>query len=816
MRITTKQKILLVIQEKTGLLALSFFMLIAIGEISAQSTVTVSGQLIEQETQSPLPFANVVVLTQKDSVLMAGTISNESGRFSVDGLKPGDYLLKITSVGYQAKILPIYIGSLSPYIGLDQIVISPDVGTLNEVVVTGKRDLVDAKMDKKTFDMADNISQGGGSVMQAMQNLPGVSVQDGKLLLRGNDKVMVLIDGKQTAITGFGGQSGLDNLPASSLEKIEIINNPSARYDANGNAGIINIITKKTDQKGLTGKVGLAGGLGALWVREQNLPTIRPQYVRTPKVNPSLSLNLRKKKVNLFLQADDLYTHTLNKNEFVTRTYDDGTVIHRQTKRNRNTNFVTTKVGMDWNINESNSFTMSGMFGSEKILDNGDEPFFNQDYSERLRLWQFLEDELKTTVMGMASFQHKFVEPGHLLKLGLNYTFHRENEKYFFDNIMPTFTGHDAFKLLSDQKVIDFTADYVKPLKFGRFEGGAKLRRRNIPTNMHFMPGLNSPLDTNAGGWATYKEIIPALYANYALETSKYEAEVGVRAEYVDVKYLVNPEHNTYSSNGYTYAQPFPNVRLAYKINSLHRISVFYNRRVDRPQEVDIRIFPKYDDAELIKVGNPALHPQFTTNLELGYKGGWESGYLYGAVYHKIVDGTITRIATTSGDSKLIYNVSQNAGKSFNTGVELIFSKDVGTWYSFNLNMNAYHKQINAFSVTNLYPTPSVYTSTKQEIIAGNVKWNNNFNFKSGLQAQLTAIYLTPDIVPQGRTNARFTMNLGMKKQVQDGKGELLVNATDLFNTLVIRQKVQGDGFNYTSVNYYETQVVRAGYNYKF
>lgn len=208
-----------------------------------------------------------------------------------------------------------------------------------------------------------------------MQNLPGVTVQDGKVQLRGNDKVTVLIDGKQTALTGFGSQSGLDNIPASAIDKIEIINNPSSKYDANGNAGIINIIMKKNKQNGWNGKIGFTYGTGSFWIRKDNLPTIRPQYTITPKINPSLSLNYRKDKINAFLQVDNLYTQTLNKNEFVTRVYDNGTVINSQLKRNRNTNYLTTKAGIDWNIDSQNTLTISGLYGSEKIIDRGDQPF---------------------------------------------------------------------------------------------------------------------------------------------------------------------------------------------------------------------------------------------------------------------------------------------------------------------------------------------------------------------------------------------------------------------------------------------------------
>jgi outer membrane receptor protein involved in Fe transport len=802
----------------TRYIALIFaFAFIDVSHSFAQVTsVTLSGVIKDKSSKTILPYVQVVLKTATDSAFVMGTISNEDGRFLLTNIKPNDYYLDIRLIGYTSLKQTVYIGSLTDFLDLSTIELSENTNELQAIEITAKQDEVSTKMDKKTFSVADNISQSGGSVLQAMQNLPGITTQDGKIQLRGSDKITVLIDGKQTALTGFGGQSGLDNIPASAIEKIEIINNPSAKYDANGNAGIINIVYKKNSREGLNGKVGFTTGLGALWVRKENLPTIRPQYQLTPKYNPSLALNYRKKKINLFFQGDYLYAHTLNKNEFVTRTYDDGTVIKQQTKRNRNTGFTTIKTGFDWTLNAHNTLTISGLYGREKILDNGDEPFFNGDLSQRLRLWQFLEDELKTTVMATTAYQHKFKQPGHILNIGYNYTFHRENEKYFFDNIMPTFTGRDAFKLLSDEQVSDLTIDYIKPLRFGRIETGVKLRKRDIPTNMLFIPGINSPLDTNAGGWATYKEIIPAVYGNYIYESRKIEAEIGLRLEYVKLRYEVNPNHSTYKSDGYSYAQPFPNMRFAYKLNDHNKLSLFYNRRVDRPNEVDIRIFPKYDDAEIIKVGNPALKPQFTNTLELGYKSGWDKGYFYAAAYHRTTSGTITRISTTVPGSTIIYAIFQNADKSYNTGFEMVLSQSLATWYALNLNANVYHNQIDAFTVDNKYPVEHQYTIAKQEIISGNLKLNNTFHLNKMYTMQVVATYLAPDIIPQGKIAARFSIDMGIKRTLQKGKGELFINATDLLNTLVTKKEIQGNGFSYTTADYYETQVIRIGYHYKF
>ncbi|XOV91544.1 MAG: TonB-dependent receptor domain-containing protein [Bacteroidota bacterium] len=788
-----------------------------IGVLAQKLSVSVSGTIKDKVSNEILPFVNVVLKKSTDSSFLSGTISNENGLFTISDAKPGDYLLEVTYIGHRKYSSPLFIGSNSEFIDLGTILLEEDVQQLSEVVVTAQQDAVTGTMDRKTYRVDDNVSQSGGSVLQAMNNLPGVTTQDGQVQLRGNNRVVVLIDGKQTAITGFGNQNGLDNIPASAIEKIEIINNPSAKYDANGNAGIINIVLKKEEQKGLNGKAGLSTGLGALWVRRANLPGIRPQYQATPKLNPSVSLNYRKRKVNFFLQADNLYTHTLNKNEFVTRTYDDGTVINQQLKRNRNTNFFTSKAGIDWLINEYNTLTVSGFFSQESIKDYGDQPFFNGNTGEDLRLWQFLEDEVLTAAMASIAYEHKFQQPGHKLNVGFNYTFDREDEKYFFTNTRPTFNTKESFFLIADQKVADFTLDYTRPMRHGLLETGLKLRRRTIPTDMQFNPSAtNSLLDTGADGLATYKETIPAVYGNYTYEVKKLEAEIGLRVEYVNLKYEVDPSHNTYRSDGYDYFQPFPNARLAYKINDRNKFSVFYNRRVDRPDEVDIRIFPKYDDAEIIKVGNPALQPQFTNSFEIGYKNGWNNGYFYGATYHRISNGTITRVATTVDPSNLIYNISQNAGKSYNTGVEIVISQELSDKMNMNLNLNGYRNQIDAFTVINQYPIENSFTAEEQEVYSGNVKLNMNFKFLQGTEAQLTAIYLAPDIIPQGTMDARFSLDMGIRKAIQQGKGEIFVNATDLFNTMVIRKKINGNNFSYTSSDYYETQVIRLGYSYKF
>lgn len=782
----------------------------------ATSSVSLSGRIVDSASRAPVPYATVQLLRERDTSFVTGRLSDSTGAFVFSGLGRGSYLLSVRTIGYAPTSQRVLVGELSTFLDVGTISLVRTVQTMTGVLVTGSADGVSETMDRRSINVADNVSQTGGSVLQAMSTVPGVTVtQDGKVLLRGSDKVVVLIDGKQTALTGFGSQVGLQNLPASALERIEIITNPSARYDANASAGVINLVLRQEERRGFTGRVGVVAGAGALWEKRENLPTIRPQYRMTPKFNPSVALNYRSGSgTNSFLRLDWLHASTLNKNEFATRRYDDGTTIVQQVKRNRDTDYATLNFGVDHEFSRRNTLRVSGLFNQETIIDRGDNPYFDETVQNRQRLWQFLEDEVLYTASGTAAFEHRFPQAGHTLSASTVYSFHREDEKYFFTNTLPGFVGEDAFALIADEYVVDLSLDYVRPLRSGRFEGGLKGRYRSIPVDMRFFPGENSPIDSGAGGWAKYRERIPALYGNYVYESERIELEGGVRLEATRLNYDVNPDHNTYRSDGYQYFQPFPNVRVAYKFSDAHKLSFFVNRRVDRPNEGDIRIFPKYDEPELIKVGNPALQPQFTTSLELGFKTTWGTGSLYAAAVHRIVDGTIARIATQVAGSPLLYNVSQNAGRSTSTGAELVWQQSVTPTVQAGANAAVFTRTIDRFSVVNQYPEPTPFTSPRQQTTSGSLKATLAVLLPRAWQLQTAGVYLAPDLFPQGRVSSRAAVDIGLKKVA--GRGEFIVNATDVLNTNQSRRTVRGADFRIVSRDYLETQVLRVGYTLSF
>ena len=228
------------------------FLLMCFSGIAQETTVTLSGSVQEATSQEALPYMTIMLYTAPDSVQKGGTISDDEGRWVLAGVAPGNYVLKVAGLGYAPLRKPIHVGSLSAYLDLGALPMATAAQDLAEFEVVGRTEQVGDAMDKKVFRMDDNLSQSGGSVLQALRNLPGVTVdqRSGKLQLRGSDKVAVLIDGQQTALTGFGDQSGLDNIPASAIERIEVINDPSAKMDANGMAGVINIIYRKDKRSG--------------------------------------------------------------------------------------------------------------------------------------------------------------------------------------------------------------------------------------------------------------------------------------------------------------------------------------------------------------------------------------------------------------------------------------------------------------------------------------------------------------------------------------------------------------------------------------
>lgn len=806
------------IQESMKRSFLFAFSLLFILQVFPQGNgVSISGITRATVDRQPLPFVTVQVLQAADSSFVSGTITSEQGIFSIRGLSGGDYLLKTSFVGFEENITSFHVGRLSSFLDLGNIFMDESTLSIEGVTVSSVREEVVSSMDRKVYTIDENLSQLGGSALQAIQNLPGVTIdREGKVSLRGSDQVTILIDGKQTAITGIGSQSGLENIPASAIAGIEIINNPSARYDASGMAGIINIVFKKEQNQGWNGRVGLTLGAGALSMKQDNLHNIRDQYRFTPKINPSLSANYRKDNLNFFVHGDLLYHKTMMKNEFFLREYDGSPAVSQQWLENRTQPIYNLRGGLDYSPNERNTITFSALFNYREYTDLGDLPYLSAPAGEEMRLWTYYENEVNQTLFATLTHKHNFIQPGHSLTSSLNYSFRRKDEVFYFDNRQNGILGTDTTALIADENIVDLTVDYVRPLRGGRLEAGTKQMARIFPNDIVFTPGVNSILDPGLDGTAEYREYMSAAYANYVYELKSLELEAGLRAEYSKIDYLVDPNHSVYESAGFDYFGFFPNVRASWLISEQSRLTGFYNRRVDRPSESMLRVFPTYADPEILNIGNPSLVPQFTQSFELGYRRSFKKGYVYGAAYHRISRNILTKIITEVPESNRLASVNQNAGKGYNTGLELVFSTQLSARVKMSLNSNLYQNRIAAFEIVNAYPSNIRFSREEESAFAGNSKLIFDIDLPRVWALQLTGTYLSPDIIPQGKILARYYVDAGIKKEIQGGRGELFLNASDLFNTLVVKYELEGTDFSISSQDYYETQVIRIGYQYRF
>lgn len=793
----------------------------AIGPVAhAQTAATVSGNATDATTQAALPYVTVSVLAPADSALLTGTLTDTLGLFQLRGLQPGDYLLRYSSIGYQTQYTPLLIGEKNTVYNVGKVALEPNAEALDELVVEGKQAAESFELDKKSFSIENNVAQSGGSVLDAMKSLPGVTTdQDGNVLLRGSNQVAITIDGKQSSITGYGNQNGLDNIPAANIERIEIINNPSAKYDANGMAGVINIIYKKEKTTGWYADAGLTVGLGELTERKADLPTELGRYALNPKYIPSLNLGFRSKRWNVYLQSEILRQRKLPNNEFTTRSYTNGQEIVSQVPENRTQTQYITKAGIEWQLSDRSSLGFSSLLDYESHVDVAQVPYINLATDARNRYWHWQEEEVTGYVNFMLDFHHAFKQAGHTLTASAQYTRGWEDERYFLNDSSALRIGRDTTHILAIENTTTFQLDYVRPLKWGRLESGAKLRFRTLPVTYTIGRGNQSVVAPGLGEWSDWGETIYAAYLNYIYERKKYDVEAGFRAEQTEVFYKIDPANIYYAENdAYEYFRLFPNVRVTLKLAKRHRLSLFYNNRVDRPGEPQLRIFPKYDDPELLKVGNPYLRPQFTQTFEAAYKHTWETGSAFLATYHRIIDDPFTRVyaVDTSTAYTVLNKIYQNVGSGSQTGAELLLAQQVGEKWDVAGSVNVYSNTVDGHTGLLLYPYQRSFTVEKSTELTWDTKVNAQWRWTKRTNLQATWVYLAPKNIAQGRQLARASFDVGIKRTFAKDKGQVTLAATDLFNTFGLRQELVSDAFTARYENYYETQVVRLGVSYKF
>lgn len=795
----------------------------AVSAASAQSETIVSGAVVDN-AGAPLASATVLVYSSGDAPV-TGALSDGEGRFIIAGLAPGAYRVTIESYGFAVAERRLTIGRKNNIYDLGRIALAPSraiEAPVDEVVVEAtRRDPLGVEPGRSTFSLDGNVARAGGTALDALKSLPGVTLeQDGKVRLRGSDRVVILQDGKQSAQTGYGEQKGLDTIPADNIDRIEIITNPSAKYDAAGMAGVINIIYKKDAKLGFNGEASITGGVGQISKRKDDVPSPLGSFDANPRGVISTNMRYNTENVRSFLRGEFMIQRDLPNNEFTTRFYDSGLVIRSQVPENRHQKQYILKTGADWDIDANDTLSLSASIDYEHHIDRAEIPFVDALTGQELRFWFWREDEGTGNISGAIDWEHAFAAPGHKISVNLQFTRAWEDEAYFLNEISPVRTGTDATHLVARENIIPATIDYVRPLASGRIEAGIKYQRRRLPIDYTVVRGVQSVIFDGLGDHSDWSEDIYSAYANYVREKPRYTAEIGVRAEQTEVAYQLPPENVFYPRNdAYDYFRVYPNTRLTWHAGQHDNLSAFFNIRVDRPGEPELRIFPKYDDPELLKVGNPYLRPQFTKVYEISWQHAFDKGSASIAGFYRDIDDPFTRVYTidsTNTTFDVINRIFANTGHAVNYGVELIASRKFGDFWDASGSFDWYEIEVDPFTIDLLFPAPKQVQISASKGSTFDAKLNNRFYLPGNFEFNVTGVHYAARNIAQGRQDARTSIDLWFSKPVMKGKGEIVFAATDIFNTFGYRYRIDGFGFNAIYENFYQTQEFNLSFKLKF
>ena len=779
---------------------------------SAQTgTAIVSGRVLDANGGAPLGFASVVLEHPTTGQQLGGTLAAENGRFVIQGLPPGAYKVRISFAGFQPADTDVLVSTLNQTYDLGDIRL-PRLERFKEAItVAGQTGRAEA-LDSQLFRLDEGPTKSTGTLLDALKNLPGVTVdQEGKVSLRGSDRVAIVIDGRQSSLTGFGSQRGLDSVSAANVEAIEIIHNPSARFDAAGMAGVINIIYKQNQQLGLSGDLGFGLGFGQFTKQRADLPTDLGSFRANEKIIPSLNLNYRTARTRTFIQSEVLFQDDLPNNEFTTRFYDDGRVIESKVPENREQYHYTVRAGTEWKATAHDTITVSGVYDFERHVDVAQVPFILQSTGQRERFWFWREEEDTGFTNVNFDWKRQLGTPGHQIGVNVQYTRGLEDEAYFLNEESRVRVGTDATHIVAAENTLPVSVDYTRPLRSGRLELGAKVQRRWIPVTYDVTRGFGSVIYQGLGDFSDWDEDIYAGYANLVRVKPSYSLEGGLRIEQTNVRYTI-PSENVYyrGSDAYNYFELFPNVKFTYRLNTSDRIVAAYNRRVDRPGEPELRIFPKYDDPEILKVGNPYLRPQFTNAMEAGYGRSWNGGSLTTALYYRDITDAFTRIFAID-DSNPNYDVVnrlfENAGNSTQRGVQVSLGQTIVPAWRATADVNLFRLEVDAFETTLFFPTARPFSFAATKTNTWDVTFNNRIVLPRMPELQVNYLYYGPRAVPQGRERARSSLDIAARWPLMNERTELQFTFTDVFNDFGLRREVNGNGFRALYENLLETQV---------
>jgi len=770
----------------------------------------ITGTILNAENNQPVEYANIVLFRAKDSTMVSGTITDTKGYFTMDKLPFGKFYATINFIGFGTqKVEGIILNPKAPEYSLGTVKFKPQAVKISEVTVTSEKKMLDYNLDKKVINVSENIATIGGTAVDIMQNIPSVTVDiDGNVTLRGSSNVTILVDGRPSGLTS------LDQIPASMIEKVEIVTNPSAKYDPDGMSGIINIVLKKKRTLGYYGMASANIGTGN-------------------KYNGSVNLNYRQNKLNLFVNYDvrsfamEGYSKT-NRTSFLN---DTASFLFQNQDFNRKGNFQNIKLGSDYFINSKNTLSASILYNTRAFISREQTSYFNKNYTYNLIDYYDNKSKSKNNNDGLEyslNYKKTFDKPQQEWTTDLFYSnsngennINANQQLYNIDSTLANNTP-SLKKTLTDaiNQNITLQSDYVQPIgDGGRLETGYKYSYKNNDLNysMDYYDYTTSDwlLDTISSNHYLYNEQIQAAYLIYSNTLKGFQYQVGLRGEYAQTISNQKTSNFKYTNN---YLGIYPTIHLKYEFSEKQALQLSYSRRINRPSYRSLNPFINYSDPVNLSAGNPNLDPEYINSYELSHDLNWKATTLNSSIFYKQIDNIISSKTILNSDGTTLTSFDNlNSGISY--GLEFILSQRIAKWWKANANYS--------------YFRTTFYGNNINEAAKDGYSWNTKINTSitilKNLDIQVSFNYSAPIVTVsnssemrpfnsgggQGKQKENYFADLGMKKEFFDGKLTADIRISDIFKSIKYDITTYGDNFTSSTIRRRESRVVFFGLSYK-
>ena len=744
----------------------------------------VTAKVVDASNNQTIPFASAIVIDRKTKAVVKGAQTDVDGNLVMTGLPKGVFSFKVSYLGYQTMVRDsISISDTNKEIKFGTINMKPSKGTaLNEVTITAPKSTIQMGIDKKVFSVDQSLVSEGGSASDLLQNVPSVQTDiEGNVSLRGSSGVRVLIDGKQSSIAGGNVAQILQSIPASSIESVELITNPSAKYDAEGQSGIINIVLKKNKKLGLNGSVALTAGN-------------RDNY------NGNTNLSFQNSKINLYGNYSYRYGNRLG-GGYNNITYLDGSelwvptgFVDQTTDSKSLDKGHNLKAGIDYYVTDKSVLSFSGGFN---VRDNDRSELLNINrlYADRNPLE--LSNRNNTNVGTGGSYDLnldyslKFTKPKEELTFNLSFSEGDNDNNQLYNTNVYNRNGVPVTSFLNIQnndnygynKNYNIQTDYTLPIgQLGKIEAGYRSQIRfnensQIATNSDVLTGEYIP-NLALSNLFNSKDQVHAVYFNFQNQIKSFGYQVGLRAE--DAK--LDTRLGTYQTDGQmnyipgkvAYTRLYPSIFLTEKLKGDQQVQLSYSRRVNRPRGWDTNPFLDVSDPFNYRQGNPNLQPEDVHAFELSYSKFWKAVTFTSSAYMRQTNDVIQRVRSEPNAEGITITTPQNLTKSVNSGLELIGRVDVVKAWNFTGNVNLYQ--------SNIQGVPE-FGVLENSGFSWNANVTNNFVLPYSISLQIRAEYRAAEVMAQGTRNANFGMDAGAKYDFKDKRSSLSLNVRDVFNS---------------------------------